>query len=178
MSKIFLISGKARHGKDTASLMLKEIFQKNNSKVLITQLSKYLKYYAKEIVGWDFSEETKPRQFLQDLGNKIRIDMGQFDFFTNRMIQDIEIFKNYFDVIIISDVRLKNEINKIKENFPNSISINIHRPNFDSGLSEEQKKHLTEIDLDDFKNHDYKIENITLENLFEDIKKIYEKEKE
>lgn len=178
MSKIFLISGKARHGKDTISSMLKEIAENNNKKVIITQLSKYLKYYAKEIVGWDFNEETKPRQFLQDLGNKVRIDMGKYDFFTDRMIEDIEIFNNYFDIIIISDVRLKNEINKIKSAYANAISINVFRPNFDNGMTEEQKNHLTEIDLDDFKNHDYIVENTTLENLREKANEIYEKERE
>ncbi len=177
MSKIFLISGKARHGKDTFSSMLKEVAERNNQKVIITQLSKYLKYYAKEIVNWDFNEETKPRQFLQDLGNKVRLDMKKYDFFTDRMIEDIEIFNNYFDIIIISDVRLKNEINKIKTAYPNTISINIFRPNFDNGMTEQQKNHLTEIDLDDFKNHDYIVENTTLEKLQEETEKIYKKER-
>ena len=38
--KIYLISGKARHGKDTFSNYLKEEYEKNNKKVIVTQLSK------------------------------------------------------------------------------------------------------------------------------------------
>ena len=44
--KIYLISGKARHGKDTFSSYLKEAYEENGKKVIVTQLSKYIKYYT------------------------------------------------------------------------------------------------------------------------------------
>ena len=66
--KVFVVGGKARHGKDTFSAYLKEVCENNGKKVLVTQLGKYIKYYAREITGWDMGEENKPRELLQQLG--------------------------------------------------------------------------------------------------------------
>lgn len=164
--KIFIIGGKARHGKDTFSAYLKETYESHGKKVIITQLAKYIKYYAREMTGWDLSEETKPREFLQHLGtNVIRQELKKYDLFIKRMVDDIEIFSYFYDAIIISDVRLKKEIIDLKKAYPNLIAVHINRPNFDNGLTEIQKKHPTEIDLDDFNDFDIEIENTTLEKL-------------
>ena len=172
--KIYLVSGKARHGKDTFSNYLKEVYEEHGKKVIVTQLSKYIKYYAREMTGWDLSEENKPRQLLQFLGtNVIREQLKKDDLFIKRMKDDIEIFSYYYDAIIISDVRLKKEIEDLRSYFKDLIAININRPNFDNGLTEEQKRHKTEIDLDDYNKFDIKIENTTLEKLKEQTKEIY-----
>lgn len=174
--KIFLISGKAKHGKDTFSLYLKDVYQKSGKDVIVTQLAKYIKYYAREMTGWDLSEESKPREFLQQLGtNVIRQQLKKDDLFINRMIDDIEIFSYFYDAIIISDVRLKKEINDLKKAFPDLKVIHISRPNFDNGLTDEQKNHLTEIDLDDFTGFDDEIINTTLDKLDESALDLYKK---
>ena len=172
--KIYLVGGKARHGKDTLSIYLKEEYERNGKKAIITQFSKYIKYYVREMTGWDMSEETKPRELLQLLGtNIIRESLHKDDLFVKRMKDDIEIFSYFYDAIIISDVRIKKEIDDLKLYFPNLIAIHINRPNFDNGLSEEEKKHKTEIDLDDYDKFNFRVENITLEKLKEDVSKIY-----
>ena len=174
--KLYLISGKARHGKDTFSGYLKEVYEENNKKVIVTQLSKYIKYYAREMTGWNLTEEDKPRELLQNLGtNIIREQLGKEDLFIKRMIDDIDIFSCFYDAIIISDVRLKKEIDDLRESFPNLVSVNIFRPDFDNGLTEEQKKHKTEIDLDDYDKFNEQVINTTLEELKETAKKIYTK---
>ena len=166
--------GKAKHGKDTFSAYLKEEYEKNNKKVIVTQLSKYIKYYAREMTGWNLSEEDKPRELLQQLGTGvIREYLKKDDLFINRMIEDIEVFSCFYDAIIISDVRLKKEIIDLKRTFPELLTIHINRPNFDNGLTEEQKNHKTEIDLDDFTDFNINIENTTLEKLQEDASKVY-----
>ena len=172
--RIYLISGKARHGKDTFSSYLKECYEKNGKKVIITQLAKYIKYYAREITGWDLSEETKPRELLQILGTDIiRVKLGKDDLFIKRMIDDIEILSCFYDAIIISDVRFKREINDLRDRFSDLVAINIFRPDFDNGLTEEQKNHKSEIDLDDYDKFDVKIINTTLEELEKSAEKIY-----
>lgn len=174
--KIFIVGGRAKHGKDTFSAYLKDVYENNGNKVIITQLAKYIKYYAREMTGWDLSEENKPREFLQQLGtNVIRQQLKKDDLFINRMIDDIEIFSYFYDVIIISDVRLKKEINDLKKVYPNLITIHINRPDFDNGLSEEQKNHPTEKDLDDFNDFNIEIENTTLEKLKNTALDIYNK---
>lgn len=51
--RIFIVGGKAKHGKDTFSAYLKEIYESHGKKVIVTQLAKYIKYYAREMTGWD-----------------------------------------------------------------------------------------------------------------------------
>ena len=173
---IYLVSGKAKHGKDTFSAYLKETYENKGKKVIITQLAKYIKYYAREMTGWDLSEETKPREFLQQLGtNVIRQELKKNYLFINRMIEDIEIFSYFFDVIIISDVRLKKEIIDIKKVHPEAVAIKMNRIDFDNGLTDEQKKHPTEIDLDDFNEFDEEIVNTTLELLKKSAEDLYTK---
>ena len=172
--KIYIMCGKAKHGKDTFSAYLKETYEKNNKKVIVTQLSKYIKYYAREMTGWDLSEETKPRELLQQLGTKvIREYLNKEDLFISRMIEDIDVFSCFYDAIIISDVRLKKEIIDLRKSFPNLICIHIERPDFDNGLTPEQKMHKTEIDLDDFTDYNINIVNTTLDNLQESAEKVY-----
>ena len=175
-AKLYLICGKARHGKDTFSGYLKEAYEKNNKKLIITQLSKYIKYYAREMTGWNLTEEDKPRELLQQLGTGvIREKLGKEDLFINRVIDDYDVFSCFYDAIIISDVRLKKEVEDLRKAIPDLIAVHIDRPNFDNGLSEEQKKHRTEIDLDDYDKFDVKIINTTLEKLKEDAENLYTK---
>ena len=53
----------------------------------------------------------------------------------------------------------------LKSAYPDDlVAINIFRPDFDNGLTPEQKAHKTEVDLDDYDKFDVKIINTTLEN--------------
>ena len=69
--KIFVISGKARHGKDTVALDIKEIYEKKGLRVINLAYGSYIKEYAKKISDWDGKEESKPRELLQELGTDV-----------------------------------------------------------------------------------------------------------
>lgn len=157
---IYYIGGKAQHGKTTVGKMIKEYYEKKSKKVAVLQHSKYIKDYAKDYFGWDGSEETKPRELLQQLsGQLIKEKLGKHEIFINRIIEDIEILSYFFDCIVVDDVRIKNEFLIPKKKFNKMISIKLVRPNFDNGLTLEQQKHITETDLDDFNDVDYVILN-------------------
>ena len=157
--KIFLISGKAQAGKDTTATLIKKEYEKLGLKVINLQYSSYIKEYAKKISGWDGLEETKPRELLQILGTDIiRKEFGK-DFFVKKLIEDIKVYSFFYDIITISDVRLKIEIDIPRNKFDNIYALRIIRPNFDNGLTEEEKKHPTEIDLDDYENFDFILTN-------------------
>lgn len=157
MPKIFVIAGKARSGKDTVASIIKDKI--TDKKVINLQYSFYIKEYAKKISSWDGSEETKPRELLQIIGTDIIRNKIDKHFFIKKLIDDIKVYSYFFDVITISDARYKDEIELIKESYSNTISIGVMRPNFDNGLTSDEKKHPTEIDLDDYDNYDYKIIN-------------------
>ena len=169
--KIIILSGKARAGKDTTMNFLNEIY--NN--IIQLQYGSYIKEYAKKISNWDGSEETKPRELLQQLGTNIIRENIDNKFFVKKMIDDIKVYSYFFDTIVISDARFKIEIDDIKNTFNNVIAVRIERPNFDNGLTLEQKKHPSEIDLDDYNKFDYKLTNDgTLEDLKKKVEKLVE----
>ena len=121
--------------------------------------------YAKEIAKWDGDNETKPRQLLQDLGTElIRKQIDEY-FFIKRIIQDIDIYSRYFDIITISDGRLPEEFAAIKLAYPETVTVHVTRPGYVSHLTKGQKAHLTETLVDEI-NYDYEIVNDgTLEDL-------------
>ena len=109
---------------------------------------------------------------LQQLGTEvIREKLGKEDFFVNRTIEDIEVLSYFFDFLIITDIRLIIEIEKISK-VTKPLKLKIVRKDFDNGFSEEQKHHRTEVELDNYDHFDYIIENTTLDKLKEDTIKI------
>ena len=79
--KIYVISGKARHGKDTVALDIKEIYEDKGLKVINLAYGSYIKEYAKKISNWNGSEESKPRELLQELGTDVIRKKIDNDFF-------------------------------------------------------------------------------------------------
>ena len=158
------------------SLQIKKYYELRNKKAIKIQISSCIKEYAKNIINWDGKEESKPREFLQYLGTDIIRKKIDPLFFIRRIIEDIKVYSYYFDVIIVSDVRFKNEIESIKKSFSSVYSIHITRPNYDNHLTIEQKNHPLETDLDDYHEFDYEIINdATIEDLnkkCEDLMKV------
>ena len=79
--------------------------------------------------------------------------------------EDAKIFKSLF----------KKEIDDLRKKFPDLIAIHINRPNYDNGLTFEQKMHKTEIDLDDYDKFNEQVINTTLEELKQNAENIYTK---
>lgn len=170
--RIFLISGKARNGKDTTGNFIASYLKSKNETFVKTQYGKYIKMYTKELTDWDGNEETKSnyRDFFQEIGTEIiRKKMNKADIFVRRMAEDIEVYDNYVDNVIITDVRFPIEIDYIKGIFPNVYSIRIIRPDFESELNKKQQSHVTEMALSDDQNYDYIIINESLDKLENDV---------
>lgn len=157
--KIIILSGKARSGKDTTMSIMKNIYENNGKKVINLAYGKYIKEYAKNISDWDGLDETKPRTLLNMLGTEIIRKKLDDEFFIKRMVGDIRVYSYFFDIIIISDARFKNEIDFIRQTFKDVISIHIVRNGYESELNSDEENYITEVDLDDYDNFDYIINN-------------------
>ena len=174
---IFLISGRARNGKGTVSKILKEKLEDKNFKVCEIQVMRTLKGYLKDYFGWDGREDTKPRKQLQQIGTDIiREKLNKPYFHIDRLTEDINILSNFFNVFIVSDIRLPLEIETIKERFSNVISINVTREDYVSPLEVSEQVHITELALNDYKSFDYEIVNSSVEGLENDIISIVDSE--
>ena len=159
MKKIILISGKARHGKDTLAIYLKNKLEANGNKVITDRFAKYIKGYLKDYYEWDgVTKDNFIRSKLQWLGTeRIKEDLNFKNFHAKRLAEDIQIIYDDFDYVIISDTRFRDELYYMKSMFPDEcISVRVNRYDFISGLTEEQLKHKSECDLDNF-NFDYTI---------------------
>ena len=126
-TKIFLLAGKARTGKDTVADIITKYYEEKNKSVVKFGFADYIKNYAMKITNWDGKDETKPRELLQVIGTDIVRNKINQDFFINRICEDIMVYKYFFDVIIISGARFPNELDIPKSKFKNVTIIKIER---------------------------------------------------
>ena len=170
--RIFLIAGKAGSGKGEVAKIIKEYYIYKLEKCVITEYSKPLKKFAQELTDWDGNPNTKPRKYLQDLGDQIRnIDSK---YFINKMLDDLKIYETLTDNVVISDVRMPDEIEDIKLNYDNVYSICVENQFSASKLSVEEQSHITETALEDYAEFDYILANDTYENLKDKVFKFLE----
>lgn len=172
MPEVILISGKARHGKDTAARVLKRCALMNNKTALIIRYADILKYVCKEYFGWNGKKDSKGRTLLQQVGTEL-VRVNNPDAWVNCVIELVKGFGNKFDYILIPDTRFPNEIEAWKDTGFKYTSLRVDRYNedmtlFDNGLTEEQKNHLSEIALDNYK-FDFKICNTDISKFTKDL---------
>lgn len=170
--KIYIISGKAKSGKDKLADMIIDRYK--NKKCIKLSYSYYLKQYVKKITGWNGLEETKPRTLLQEFGIKFLKNKIDDKLLIKRLITDINVYSYFYDVIVITDARLKEEIEIPKKEFNNVITIRIKGEH--NNLSIEEKKNITEINLDNYNDFDYIFDYKKIEEEFKSLEReFYEK---
>lgn len=170
--RIFLVAGKAGSGKNEVAKLIKEYYIYKLEECAITSYSKYIKQFARELTDWDGMDANKPRDFMQQIGDKIRkIDPY---YFTSNMIKDISIYKEYVNNLVISDVRMPEEIEEIKENFDEVYAIYVVNQFGNSSLTIEQQSHITETALENYDEFDYTLANDTMESLKDKVFKYLE----
>ncbi len=164
--KIFVIGGKAKSGKNTFGEFLREELKDYGYKPCVMHITEPLYSYARTYFNWNGNEDDKPREFLQKMGIEIiRDKLGKKEFLLNRLYEDIEILSNFFDAFIITDARMVYEFTSLKEKFEDVVTIKLERKNYNSELTEEEKNHITEKEVDEYDEFDYVIENRSLDDL-------------
>ena len=147
--KVVLISGKAQSGKDTTAAIMKGYLESvYNRRVLITHYADLLKYICKAFFGWDGNKDERGRSLLQHVGTDV-IRKHDPSFLSKFLIRIGTMFDDYWDYVIIPDVRFPNEISDWRLFGFKVLHVRIERPEFDNGLTDEQKMHQTETALDD-----------------------------
>ena len=156
MANVVVISGKAGHGKDSLANMLKQKYESQGKRVLITHFADYLKFICREYFGWNGVKDEKGRSLLQYVGTDlIRIKHKMPDFWASTTFRLIEALESEFDVFIIPDTRFKNEIEIFKNSRHSAVAIRVIRGGYRSTLTEEQQNHISETALDDYDFDEY-----------------------
>lgn len=155
--KVITIAGKAQHGKDTTAELLKNKLEVcKGKKVLLTHYADLLKYVCVKFFDWDGKKDKAGRSLLQYVGTDV-IRSVEPDYWVNFIKSILTMFPDEWDYVIIPDARFPNEIDNLKDDF-DVVSVRVVRPNFDNGLTEEQKRHESEVALDNYE-FDRTIEN-------------------
>lgn len=155
MKKIILISGLAGHGKDsTADILMKKL----TGNCIKIYFAKYLKIILKDYFKWNGEKDEYGRFLLQYIGTDyIKNDLNMKLFHAQRICEDIKIIDQFYDYILIPDMRFRNELFYTSAVFPNDvISIRVNRLGFQNNLTQDQKNHESEMDISNI-THDYTI---------------------
>ena len=153
MEKLYAIAGKARSGKDVVASIIEDEYK--NKKVINYSCTFYLKKYIMLLSDWGGSDDDKPRELLQKLGREVKEKYP--DYFIQRMREDIKFLSNFCDIMIITGIRLVNELDFLKKEF-GAVLVKIVRDS-ESGLTDKQKQDITETDVDNYNSFDFIIDN-------------------
>lgn len=162
--KIILVSGKAESGKDTACEFI--LKQRKGKRV---GLADSLKNIAKEYFGWSGVKDEEGRSLLQKLGDTGRA-INPF-FWLEIVGSVLKLFEEMGEeIVIIPDLRFQNELSWFCFQMPpdDFITLRIERPGHENALTEEQRNHISEIDLDGAE-FDYVISATTISELEEKV---------
>lgn len=153
--QIIAISGKAQNGKDTSAVFLKNKLEKLNKRVLIVHYADYLKSICRDWFGWDGKKDDYGRELLQRIGTNIVRNQDPY-FWVESVGRTLLMFPNEWDYILIPDTRFLSEIFYwTSKNVPITV-VRINRINFKNCLTEVQRNHSSETELDNYK-FDYTI---------------------
>jgi hypothetical protein len=168
--KVCCISAKARHGKDTVGLILKEYLESKNKKVLIIHFADLLKFICKQFFGWNGDKDVAGRTLLQYVGTDV-VGAQRPGYWADFIVDFLKLFENEWDFVLIPDCRYPIEFLRMRAAF-DTVLLRVERPNFDNGLTEEQKKHPSEVSMDNYEPDELILNNGSLEELEEKIRLI------
>lgn len=146
--KICCISAKAQHGKDTAAGLLKEYLEYSGQRVLITHFADLLKFICTKYFGWDGKKDVAGRTLLQYIGTDV-VGAKNPAYWAEFVVSILKMFESEWDYVLIPDCRYPIEVSTVKDNFE-TVVLRVERPGFDNGLTQEQKNHPSEVDMDNY----------------------------
>lgn len=146
--KVCCISAKAQHGKDTAAEILKSYLEGFGHGVLIIHYADLLKFICKQFFGWNGVKNEAGRSLLQRIGTDV-IGKKNPAYWAEFIVSFLKMFENEWDYVLIPDCRYPIEVSTVKDSFETCV-LRVERPNFDNGLTPEQKAHSSETKMDNF----------------------------
>jgi hypothetical protein len=146
--KVCCISAKARHGKDTAAEILKGYLEALGKKVLIIHYADLLKFICAKFFDWNGEKDERGRTLLQYIGTDV-VSAKKPSYWADFIVSVLKLFDGEWEYVLIPDCRYPIEVATMKEAFDTCV-LRVERPNFESGLTEEQKQHRSEVEMDNY----------------------------
>jgi hypothetical protein len=148
---------------------------KLGERVLVEAFANSLKDICARHFGYKGVKDQEDRDILIRIGTDIARKNNP-DIWVNIINEIIWAFRTEYDYFVISDCRFINECTVLQDNGYSVISVKIERPNFDNGLSIDQKNHLSESSMNDYEFDYIIINDGTLEDLERKVDKFIKTE--
>lgn len=177
IEKIYLLHAHAQSGKDTCANILKKEYEKKNKRVIIVAFADYVKFTLEKYFEINDFKSEAGRSLIQTYATDL-VRKKDEDFWARILSNYLKIIEDEFEIAIIPDWRFTNEYEKLLDNFSKEkiIRILVYRPenNKTDCMTEQQRSHLSEIEMDNYSDYDYKIVNKTgeLGTTYSQIRKI------
>lgn len=178
---LLLITGKAGAGKTTMSEYIVEHYEGSKNYALGDKLKeltfRLLKTFGVEIESlndlYDVKSKNKYRHYMQQIGTDCVREVFGEDFWCEVLSESVLHDLCEERMVMISDVRFRNEIRYFRTLCERGrfscYMLNVIRNNNEIGLSEPEKKHISECDLV-CENYDFEIyNNYDINHLYEQI---------
>lgn len=164
IEKIFLIHAPARSGKDACGEVMKEYYESKGKRVCMIAFADAVKFTLERYYGiTDFKSKEGRTHIQQYATNQCR---GVNPTIWADWVCDwLKATEEDWDIVIVPDWRFLNEYEVLAEGFGKERirTMYIERPDIEviSDLTEEQKQHQSESELNSFKKYNYVIKNRT-----------------
>lgn len=151
MTRFICVSGEAQHGKDTTAEVIRKELVSTGDKAIVVHYADLLKFICKTYFGWNGEKDESGRTLLQYVGTDV-VRKQRPDYWVDFVVDVVKLFPEEWNTVIIPDCRFPNELEALKTAGYPVTHIRVVRPDFDNGLTDEQKNHPSETAL---KNYPY-----------------------
>ena len=170
MEKIYLIHARAQSGKDTAATCIKNYYERNGKRVMIIAFADYVKFVLDKYYNTPHERTVEYRTRIQQFATD-QVRHQTPNFWADTVAQLIYATREDFDIVVIPDWRFYNELavtrffmqNELDSGETKLVKVLITREDNNSTdkMTEEQRSHQSECELDNYENFDYNIINKT-----------------
>lgn len=162
LDRIYMLHAHAQSGKDTCATIMKEEYEKRGKRVIIIAFADYVRLCLEKYYGVKDYKTPEGRTLIQHFATDL---VRKYDpTFWGRTVGDLlKAIEDDFDYAIIPDWRFENEYNCLASRFASHIIVPvlITRPDNEKtdNMTESQRNHQSEKELDNWKFFCYNIVN-------------------
>ena len=162
LDRIYLLHAHAQSGKDTCAAIMKEEYEKRGKRVIIIAFADYVRWALDKYYGVKDYKTPEGRTLIQHFATDL-VRKNDPTFWGRTVADLLYAIEEDFDYAIIPDWRFMNEYEVMSTRFAPHIivQVEIDRPNNEltDNMTEIQRNHQSETELDNYKYYDYQIVN-------------------
>ena len=162
IEKIYLLHAHAQSGKDTCANIMREEYEKRGKKVITIAFADYVRWSLEKYYGVKDYKTPEGRTLIQHFATDL-VRKNDPTFWGRTVADLLWAIQDDFDIVLIPDWRFHNEYSVMASRFGHSkiVPVLITRPGneFTDNMTQEQRNHQSESELDNYQNFSYNILN-------------------